>query len=171
MTTRQEQPARPSRAAVDVVTALSADDCVMALRDAARRCEQPLLVRSDDGRVVIDLVAQVVPRGQRPLLWLVRFEGVLTPVGVGTHVQGVVVRNRALEGVLVVLGIATVAFCVTGVGLSMPFVAALSALLLALFVAFYALYQRRLYRQSRVFLRWLHDCLIIPQGWAGQSLP
>jgi len=171
MKPHQEQPVRTNRTAVDVVTALSADDCVTALKHAAQYYDQPLLVRSDNGRVVIELVAQAVPRGQMPLLWLFRFEGALTPVEVGTHVQGVVVRNRALEAVLVALGIVTAAFCVTGVGLSMPFVAALSAMLLVLFVAFYVLYQRRLYRQSRVFLRWLHDCLIIPHGWAGGSLP
>ncbi len=163
--------ARPDRAAVDVVTALSADDCVRTLRRAARRSDQRLLVRTEGARVLIESTGQPVLRGQVPLLWLFRFEGALTPVEVGTHVHGMVVRNRLLEGGLAALGAATAVFCATGVGLSVPFVAVLSAMLLALFIAFYGLYQTLLYRQSRDFVRWLNDCLIIPQGRAGGSLP
>jgi hypothetical protein len=103
-------------------------------------------------------------------LWLLRFEGSLTPISVGTRVHGVVVRNNRLEGGLAVVGILTAALSVLGIALSVPFIGSLSLILLILFAAYYVHYQKLLNQQAHDLRQWVYEWLTVPQGWASGSL-
>jgi len=156
---------------VDFVTVLSVDDCVRSLKHgAARHVEQRLSVRLTDGRLFIESLAGHARRGQSSQLWLLRFEGSLTPVSVGTRVHGVVVRNNRLEGGLAAAGMVTAALSVVGIALSLPFVGILSVFLLILFAAYYVHYQKLANQQATDLRQWVYEWLTIPQGWAGGSL-
>lgn len=156
---------------VDFVTVLSVDDCVSSLqRGAAGRVEPRLSVRLKDGRIFIESLVGHARRGQPSPLWLLRFEGSLTPVSVGTRVHGVVVRNNRLESGLAAVGIVTAALAVLGIALSVPFIGALSVILLILFAAYYVRYQKLLNQQAADLRQWVYEWLTVPQGWAGGSL-
>jgi hypothetical protein len=156
---------------VDFVTVLSVDDCVRSLkRAAAGNAEQRLSVRLNDGRIFIESLIGHTRRGQPSQLWLLRFEGSLTPVSVGTRVHGEVVRNNKLEGSLAAVGIVTAVLSVLGIALSVPFIGALSVILLILFAAYYVRYQKLLNQQATDLRQWVYEWLTIPQGWAGGSL-
>jgi len=166
-----EPPEDLSEPRIDFVTALSVDDCVNTLRHgAARTVEQWLSVRLKDGRVFVESLAGRNRRGQPSQLWLLRFEGHLTPVSVGTRVHGVVVRNSKLEGGLAVVGIVTAALSVLGIALSVPFIGVLSVFLLILFAAYYVRYQKLLNQQAHDLRQWVYEWLTVPQGWASRSL-
>jgi hypothetical protein len=156
---------------IDFVTVLSVDDCVRSLKHgAARTVEQWLSVRLKDGRILVESLAGRNHRGQPSQLWLLRFEGSLTPISVGTRVHGVVVRNNRLEGGLAVVGILTAALSVLGIALSVPFIGSLSVILLILFAAYYVHYQKLLNQQAHDLRQWVYEWLTVPQGWASGSL-
>jgi hypothetical protein len=161
----------PSQPNIDFVTVLSVDDCVSSLeRGAVGTVEQWLSVRLKDGRIFIESLAGQNHRGQSSQLWLLRFEGTLTPVSVGTRVHGVVVRNNRLEGGLAGVGIVTAVLSVLGIALSVPFIGTLSVFLLVLFAAYYVRYQKLLTQRDHDLRQWIYECLIAPQGWASGSL-
>lgn len=154
---------------IDLICALTAEDCVHVLRRAAREVNEPRLrVRSDDLTVWVEAR---VRWGRSLPVWMFRFEGTLRPVETGTHVRGRVMRNRPLEGALIAAGIITLAFMLFGVGANVPFVKLLSLFLLGLFAAYYARYQRLLHCQCRDLTTWIEEWLTVAHGWAGGSLP
>ncbi len=154
---------------VDLICALTADDCVRVLRRGAREVNEPRLrVRREDRAVWVEAR---VRWGRALPMWMFRFEGTLRPVEAGTHVRGRVVRNRPLEGWLIAAGIITLVFMLFGVGAGVPFVKVLSLILLALFAAYYVRYQRLLLRQTRDLTGWIEAWLTVPDGRAGGSLP
>lgn len=164
-----EPPNTTSR--LDFVTALPVDDCLRLLTRGARRtAERRLLVQLKGDALVVEWAALRVRRGQAPLLWLLRFEGDLTPVSTGTRVRGGVVRNRALESLLAVPGLVAALCGVLGIALDVPFVAILSAIFLTLFATYYVQYRHLLNRQAHDLLRWVYEWLTVPQGRAGGSL-
>jgi hypothetical protein len=85
----------PADFRLDLVTPLPLGDCLKALkRGAAQIPEQRLSVRADGWRVLIVCSTQPRSGGQAAGIWLFRFEGSFTPTGIGTHVEGIVVRNN-----------------------------------------------------------------------------
>jgi hypothetical protein len=80
------------------------------------------------------------------------------------------VRNNKLEGSLAAVGIVTAVLSVLGIALSVPFIGALSVILLILFAAYYVRYQKLLNQQATDLRQWVYEWLTIPQGWAGGSL-
>ena len=163
---------RPAEPRLDLVTPLPLDDCLKALkRGAARTTDQRLAVHIDGDHVRIVCTTQRRRDGQAAGIWLFRFQGHLTPTGIGTHVEGIVVRNLYLDSLLAVPGIITGVFCVLGIALAVPFVAALSLILLVLLAGFYVYYQRLLTRQASDLVNWVQEWLLIPQGRAGGMLP
>jgi hypothetical protein len=162
----------PADLRLDLVTPLSLSDCLNALQDgAAQITEQRLSVRADGGRVQIVSSTQRGRDGQAAGIWLFRFQGDLTTTGIGTHVAGVIVRNKYLESLLALPGLITGLFCVLGIALAVPFVATLSLILLIMLAGFYVIFQRLLTRQAHDLLNWVQDWLLVPQGRAGGTLP
>jgi hypothetical protein len=156
---------------LDFVTALPVDDCLRLLKRGARRtAERRLLVQLKGDALSVEWAALRVRRGQAPLLWLLRFEGDLTPVSTGTRVRGSVVHNTRLESLLIVPGLITVLCCGLGIALEVQFVSILSVILLILFATYYGLYRHLLSRQAHDLLRWVYEWLTVPQGRAGGSL-
>jgi hypothetical protein len=162
----------PADFRLDLVTPLPLEDCLSVLRrHTARITDQRLSVYTDAHRVRIVSSTQRRRDGQAAGIWLFRFEGSVTPTAIGTHVEGIVVRNKVLESVLAVPGIVTGVFCVLGIALNVPFVAVLSPILLVMLAGFYVYYQRLLARQAHDLMRWLQEWLLVPQGRAGGTLP
>jgi hypothetical protein len=163
---------RPAAPRLDLVTPLPLADCLKAIRrGAARITDQRLAVHIDGDRVRVVCATQRRRDGQAAGIWLFRFQGHLTPTDIGTHVEGIVVRNKVLDSLLALPGIITGVFCVLGIALAVPFVAALSLILLVLLAGFYVYYQRLLTRQTCDLVNWVQEWLLIPQGRAGGTLP
>jgi len=157
---------------LDLVTPLPIEHCLHALkRGAAHSPERQLAVRVDGRHVLIVREMQRGRNGQASGLWLFRFQGSVTPTDIGTHVQGIVVRNKYLEGVLALPGIVTGVFCVLGIALAVPFVATLSLFLLLMLAGFYVYYQRLLTHQAHDLVNWMQEWLLVPTGRAGGALP
>ncbi len=166
------EPARPSDFRLDLVTPLPLADCLKAIkRGAAHTTDQRLAVRIDSGRLLIVCATQRGRDGQAAGIWLFRFQGYLTQTNIGTHVEGIVVRNLVLDSLLALPGIVTGIFSVLGIVLAMPFVAMLSFILLVLLAGFYVYYHKLLTRQACDLVNWVHEWLLIPQGRAGGTLP
>jgi hypothetical protein len=162
----------PADFRLDLVTPLSLEDCLKSLkRGAARTTDQCLAVHIDGSRVRIVCGTQRGRGGQAAGMWLFRFQGCLTQISIGTHVEGIVVRNKYLEGLLALPGIITGVFCVLGIALAVPFVAALSLILLVMLAGFYVYYQKLLTHQAHDLLNWIQEWLLVPQGRAGGTLP
>jgi hypothetical protein len=162
----------PAEFRLDLVTPLPLEDCVRALKHgAAQMTDQRLSVHTDENRVLIVSSTQRRRDGQAVGVWLFHFQGDFTPTPIGTHVEGIIVRNKVLEGVLAVPGIVTGVFCVLGIALNVPFVAVLSLILLAMLAGFYVYYQTLLNHQARDLLHKVQAWLLVPQGRAGGTLP
>lgn len=154
---------------IDLICALTADDCVHVLRCGAHKVSEPRLrVRCEERTVWVEAR---VRWGRTLPVWMFRFEGTFRPVEAGTHVRGRVVRNRPLEGWLIAAGVITLVFMLFGVGAGVPFVKVLSVILLMLFAAYYLRYQRLQHRQIRDLTGWIEAWLTVPEGWAAESLP
>jgi hypothetical protein len=148
------------------VTALPPDDCSRLLRRGARRDYQHrLAVRIEGRRISLILAPGRLRRGQNPMMWLLRFEGELTPVSTGTRVQGVIMVNRRLESALALPGVLTGLCAAAGLVLGVGFVSILAGILLALLASYYVLFRRIITGQSSDLLRWLYESLMLPQGW------
>ncbi len=163
----EESPVKSAR--LDLVTALSADDCVSCLRRGARRiADRKIVVRADGSRVRI----VSLPRGVRSSspLWLLRFEGELLPSNAGTLVRGAVIANRRLEITLGVSGAMTALVGALALVVGMPFVPVLALGLLALFSSYYAHYRRLLRHQRRELRDWVVEWLTLPHGRAGGAI-
>lgn len=162
----------PADFRLDLVTPLPLENCLKALkRGAAHTTDQRLTVHIDGDHVWIVCATQRSRDGHTAGIWLFRFQGTCTATPIGTHVEGIVVRNKYLEGVLALPGIITGVFCVLGIALAVPFVAALSLILLILLAGFYVVYQRLLTRQAHDLVNWIQEWLLVPQGRAGGMLP
>lgn len=158
--------------ALDLVTVLSADDCLRCLlQEPQRLAGQHVCVRQEGGRVLVEVGWQHQGTDERPGLWLLRFEGALMPVSAGTHVYGPVVRNGTLEMLLAIPGLITASFAVLGIALAVPFVAALSVILLALFVAYYVTFQKLLNQQAHDLAQWIVARLTQPAHRVSGPLP
>ena len=141
---------------VEFVTALALDESIRCLADSPRRFGgQELRVRVQGESVLVEVGWQHHGEEETPGLWLLRFEGVLIPGDAGTRVLGQVVRNSTLETLLTVPGLITSVFAVLGIALAVPFVAILSVILLALFVAYYVYFQKLLNRQAHDLADWV----------------
>jgi hypothetical protein len=163
---------RPTVPRLDLVTPLPLADCLKAIRrGAAGTTDQRLAVHIDGDHVRIVCATQRRRDGQAAGIWLFRFQGHLTPTGIGTHVEGIVVRNLYLDSLLALPGIITGVFCMLGIALAVPFVAGLSLILLVLLAGFYVYYQRLLTHQTCDLINWVQEWLLIPQGRAGGTLP
>ncbi len=157
--------------ALDFVTALPVDESIRCLKRNIRRLKgQRIFVRQEDKRLLIESGWHAGNANEPPGLWLCRFEGELTPVSVGTRVHGRVVRNGRLELLLTLPGLITSVFAVLGIALNVLFVAALSAMMLALFMAYYVYFQKLLGRQARELSQWVFASLTVPEGRASGSL-
>jgi len=157
---------------LDLVTPLPLEHCLHALKHGAKHSPNHFLAVRVEGQRVLIVRSTLRRRdGQAAGIWLFRFQGSLTSTDIGTHVQGVVVRNRYLESVLAVPGIITGVFCVLGITLAVPFVATFSLFLLLMLAGFYVTYQRLLNRQAHDLVHWMQEWLLIPQGRAGETLP
>ncbi len=164
---QEELPDKSAR--LDLVTALSADDCVACLRRGARRvADHKLVVRTDGTTVRI----VKLPRGVRSSshMWLLRFEAELLPSNAGTLVRGVVVANRVVEISLAVCGAATATFGVLALAVGMPFVPVLALGLLALYSGYYVHFRRLVGHQRRELRDWVIEWLTLPHGRAGGAI-
>ena len=166
------EPARSADFRLDLVTPLPLPDCLKALkRGAAHTTDQRLAVHIDGGRLLIVCATQRRRDGQAAGIWLFRFQGYLTQTSIGTHVEGIVVRNLVLDSLLALPGITTGVFCILGIALDVPFVAMLSLILLVLLAGFYVYYHKLLTRQACDLVNWVQEWLLVPQGRAGGTLP
>ncbi|MBI5958627.1 MAG: hypothetical protein HY866_07830 [Chloroflexi bacterium] len=155
----------------DFVTALPVEDCARLLRHGARQAyRHRLAVRLDGEKLSLILISGPLPRGQNPLLWLLRFEGDLTPVSTGTRVQGVIIHNKQLESALIAPGVITGLCGGVGIALEITFVSILAGILLALSAGYYFYWRRLTQQQGSELLHWLYESLMLPQGWAGGSV-
>lgn len=171
MTIHRYEPAQTGLV-LDFVSALSMGDCLRLLRQEPQRfAGQRLCVRQEGTRLWVEVGWQQRCTDERPGLWLLRFEGVLVPVSAGTHVYGPVVRNGTLEMLLAVPGVITAVFAVLGIALAVPFVAALSVILLGLFAAYYVYYQKLLNQQAYDLGQWLMARLTEPAHSVSGPLP
>ncbi len=157
---------------LDFVAALPVSECMRRLRsESLRFAGQRLCVRQTGQRLLVEVGWQQQCDDEQAGLWLLRFDGMLTPVSGGTHVCGPVVRNGTLEMLLTIPGLITAVFAVLGIALAVPFIAALSVILLGLFAAYYVTFQKLLNRLAHDLARWLTACLTQTTQEAGESLP
>lgn len=153
--------------AVDFVTALPLEDCLHQIQRGVRRAgDHRLSVRVQGVRVVVEAGAGASRGGQPAPLWLFRFVGDLTAVSAGTRVSGAIVRNRALDGVLVLPGVFSGFSVVLSLVMAVPSGSALGLVLLALFGACYALYDRLTRQQAHDLAQQVYEWLTVPQGRA-----
>ena len=165
--TQEGSPGNSAR--LDIVTALSADDCVICLRRGARRVvDYKLVVRTDGSSVRI----VSLPRGVRSSspLWLLRFEGELLPSNAGTLVRGAVVGNRGVEISLAISGAVTAAVGVLALAVRTPFVPVLALGLLGLYGGYYVHFRRLVGHQRRELRDWVIEWLTLPHGRAGGAI-
>lgn len=161
---RNTWPYDPAQTGVvlDFVSALSVGECLRCLRQETRFAGQRVCVRQEGERLLVEVGWLQQCDEEQAGLWLLRFDGVLTPVSAGTHIYGPVMRNGTLEMLLTIPGVITAVFAVLGIALAVPFVAALSVILLGLFAAYYVAFQKLLNQQAHGLARWLVACLTQP---------